>query len=172
MTERQRSRVQLPPEALEQFSEDNMTLQESTGKKIKEWILRYGPLEIVSIVCTLAGAYLGFAITHHEVAAAYTASIGGFLGYNIPLVIREILQDKQRKKQYAKKDVFKTIRNLIVEFTPAGVAITLAFRPAAILACTAVLGRTYGAIGGQILSNLLFYSITIPIYEWRKKHYK
>ena len=42
--------------------------------KIKEWLKRYLPAELLSVLATLAGGWLAFAFTGNQLAMALTAT--------------------------------------------------------------------------------------------------
>src|SRR5687767_6950649 len=102
--------------------------------KLKEWLKRYLPAEILSILATLLGAWLGFELTRNNLAAALTATWAGNLAYFGYIIAADIRQTnlicKAQNQPYTVKNLLIDLRALVVEFGVAEIADSFFIRPA------------------------------------------
>ncbi len=143
--------------------------------KIKEWVQRYLPAEILALILSLSLAGLVYFLTQNKILAAYGATIGDNTGYYGFISIREVILNrihhKRNKRKYGFKSFLKTLRNLIVEFGPSESLDFFIIRPFIIYIATILISNFGIAIfTGKIIADITFYIPTIIAYELRKKH--
>lgn len=137
--------------------------------KIKEWIRRYFPPFLVATIFTLLFSNLGRFFELNDVVIAYLGSLGGIISYYLYISIREVIQE-HRKNKMDTLSFFKTVRNLIFEFSPAEILDILLVGPLCLFIFPKLISNFQVAIIlGKLCADLFFYSTTITFYEIRKK---
>jgi len=140
--------------------------------RVKRWLRRYGPAEIVGIGTALLGSYAVHALTGSEIAAAFGGALGETLGFYGVIVGREIRTDRQTARAagvpYGPRAWLRTAANLMIEFGPAEILDSGLIRPAAMGFGTRLLGRALGVPLGKLAADVTFYVPVILIYEWRR----
>jgi hypothetical protein len=143
-------------------------------RKLREWLRRYLPAEILSLLATLAGAGLGLWLTHSRVTAALAGTWAG----NVLYFGTILLQDARRARQvrraaglpYGWVTFGKNLRALLVEFGPAELADSFIIRPALMYYLPLWLGRfALGILLAKLLADVTFYIPAILSYELSKK---
>src|SRR5215217_4709397 len=88
--------------------------------KIKEWLWRYGPAEVVSLVTTLCAAWAALHVTDSKTWTAVAGTWGGNLGYFGTILLSDMLLTRKRLisegKRFTLRTVFKILRALFIEF--------------------------------------------------------
>ncbi len=145
-----------------------------TKQKLREWVLRYGLAEIISLTLTLIASWLTFELTKSNIKAALVATWVGNIGYFGPILIQDILLAKKQLesvgKKYTRHTFYKNARALFVEFGVAEVFDTLLIRPTLLYYCPLWLGnRTLGIVIAKFASDITFYVPAIISYELSKK---
>jgi hypothetical protein len=146
-------------------------------RQVKEWMWRYGPAEIVSLITTLVPALIVQARTGNAIAAAIAGTWGGNIGYFGTILIRDML-DMQRALRIAGKSYdfvafYKNVRALLIEFGVAEIFDTLLVRPALMYYLPRYLGDfSLGIIAAKFLADITFYLPAIIFYEWSKGKYR
>ena len=146
-------------------------------KKVREWLKRYLPAEILATIGALLGAGLIFILTKNRILSAYAGMIGENVGYYGFIFTREHIKDLKNSKKNNKKHgvigFLKTIRNLVVEFGFSEFLDSLFIRPFSMYIFPILLGQFgIGIFVGKIVADIVFYIPTIIAYEFRKKHLK
>ena len=143
--------------------------------KLKEWLKRYVPAEVLGTIIALILAVLTYNQTHSYGLAAAAGWVGegiGFFGYFITI---ELLF---HAKKYVRYPFFKRFalvigaagRNLIVEFLPAEIIDNLIIRPFAMFIIPQYIHPyPLGFLIGKLSADIFFYSFAIIGYELRKK---
>ena len=102
-------------------------------QKIKVWLKRYLPAEIVCTLTAIGAASIAHALNKSAIITAYAGSIGESIGfYSIIFIQNIIVADKKQKianKTFSVSDIPKIIGDIIVEFGPAALMDGLIFRP-------------------------------------------
>jgi hypothetical protein len=166
----------------------NIYVHESARRKlakVKEWIRRYGPAEVIGSVMAVAGALVAPEIADvlmggtpqrawvKDVAVAYGGTIGENLGFYSFIITRELRFD--RRKAIAQGGLYdlyaaaRTAWHLLMEFGPAEVLDSLVTRPLAMGVGASLLGQVPGVIAGKIVADITFYIPSIVAYELRKR---
>ena len=146
-------------------------------QKIKEWLKRYLPAEIVGTLTAIGVASIAHASNKNAVFTAYAGSVGESIGFYSTIFIQNILiADRKQKvanKTFSFSDIPKIIRDIILEFGPAGLMDGLIFRPFFMYLFTRVLKTfTLGIFVGKIAGDITFYILVIISYEIKKKRSK
>lgn len=141
-------------------------------KKLVEWVTRYGIPEASGTVCALAGAAAMFALSGNEVASAYGGAMAENFGFYTVMVTREVRADRRHARAagtaYGRPGLWRTLRNLLVEFGPAEIADTGFIRPLAMGLGAHFLDRNVGVLAGKIVGDIIFYIPVILTYELRQ----
>ena len=143
-------------------------------QKIREWLRRYLPAELLSGVATLAGAGLALHLTHSQLSAALAgtwagnvAYFGYLLGQDVRLARRSC---RARNQPYTRRTFGRNLRALVVEFGPAEVLDSLLIRPALLYYLPRWLGSfAAGVLLAKLLADVTFYVPAILSYELSKK---
>ena len=147
-------------------------------RKLLEWANRYVPAEIAAIITAIAGATIGFVLSHgNGVAAAFCGAMGENVGYYGVILFRDIRSSsqklKRKGKRYGKLALYKNIRNILVEFGPAEVLDSFVIRPFWMWVLPTLLNNfTLGIIVAKFAADITFYASAIMSYELRKKYLK
>ena len=143
--------------------------------KIKEWMKRYLPADILSTVLSLATAWIINRITGDNVLAAFggsamaSISFYGIIAYND--VRKSLKHHKKHDLSYGFVAYFKDLRNLIIEFGPSEILDVLAVRPFFMYLMPKVIGQfLLGTFIGKMMADVVFFIPAIVMYEVRKKH--
>ncbi len=145
--------------------------------RLKEWLKRYLPAEIVAAIVLLLTVWLTFSLTGTMVVAAYVGTICEALGYYCYIAVRDINKDirhhKENNIKYGFFSFLKNFRNLILEFGLSEALDTFLVRPFFIFFLPLLLGNlALGVLLAKLVSDLIFYIPTVIFYELRKKHLK
>lgn len=143
--------------------------------KIKEWVQRYLPAEIVATVGALTFASVSYNITGNGIISAYMGTIGENIGYYGYITLKDINHSKKHheknNKKYGIVSFLKNIRNLILEFGFSEFLDSFFVRPFCMYVFPIIIGNYItGIIIGKIVADIVFYVPTIIAYELRKKH--
>jgi hypothetical protein len=143
--------------------------------KIREWIKRYVPAEILSFIVTLIAAVLTFSYTQNQIAAALAGTWGGnvgFFGYILALdIFRSIKERRSANSSYTAKDLWLNIRGLLVEFGIAEIADSFFIRPFLMYYLPILTGNfSLGILLAKIAADITFYTPAIFFYELNKKY--
>lgn len=143
--------------------------------KVREWVKRYAPMEIIGTISAMAGAIFVHWITDSRVAAALAGSICETVGYYSVAAVRDAREHSEAHggdPSLRKKFVvgYRTVRGMLVEFGFAEVIDSAFVRPALMYVMPIVLGSfAAGVFAGKILADVVFYGFAIAGYELRKK---
>ena len=148
-----------------------------TRKQVKEWLWRYGPAEIVSLVTTLVASLAVYHATNNKTAMAVAGTWGGNVGYFGTILCTDIIVTsrllRSNNKAYTFHSFLKNIRALFIEFGLAEFFDTLLIRPLLLYYMPQVTGNlTFGLIAAKFIADITFYLPAILFYEWSKKRYR
>jgi hypothetical protein len=139
--------------------------------KMKDWIRRYGLAEIFGLVGTVVFAKITYHFSGNLIISAFAGSMGENFGYYGYILYREFKYEIYTGSHILK--LAKRLRNLLFEFGPAETLDLFISRPFFLTVLPKIVGDyTLGIIAGKIISDIVFYAITIPSYEARKKLFK
>ena len=142
--------------------------------KVREWVRRYGPAEILSVVATLAAVALTFRATGARTTTALVGTWAGNVVYFGWLLFADIRRTRralhQRGTRYTTRTLGRNLRALAVEFGPAEVLDSFLIRPALMYwlpLWTGSLG--WGSLAAKLAADITFYLPAIASYELSKK---
>lgn len=142
--------------------------------RVKEWIKRYLPAEIISIVFTLISSLLTYKLTKNNLTTALVGTWVGNIGYFGTILLTDINSTNQALKLKSKSYSFKTfgfnVRALFVEFGIAEFFDSLFVRPALMYYLPIwVNDISLGVIIAKFAADITFYVPAIIAYELSKK---
>ncbi|UBF28095.1 hypothetical protein K9N68_09510 [Kovacikia minuta CCNUW1] len=144
-------------------------------QKLKEWIQRYLPAEIIGTITALISAGMIHSITHSYFAAAIAGTWGENAGYYSFILFQEIRSSRRHhqttKENYRIIAFLKNIRNIVLEFGVAEWLDSGFVRPFMMYIFPKLLGNfELGILAGKIAADIVFYISVIIAYELRRKH--
>jgi hypothetical protein len=134
--------------------------------RARVWLHRYLPAEIVGSTAAIAAAVAsaGAGVERAVIAAAWAEAIA-FYAF---VTIREFRHLRVGRR--ASGAALLAVRDVVAEFGVAEAADTIVLRPLLMYAFAASLGGLIpGVIAGKIVSDLAFYALAIPAYEFRER---
>ncbi|MBG8555320.1 hypothetical protein [Hymenobacter guriensis] len=144
-------------------------------RKLHEWLRRYLPAELLSVVATLAGASLSWQLAPgQELRAALAGTWAGNVAYFGWLLAQDIVlarrQLRTQGRSYSWRSFGRNVRALAVEFGAAELLDSFLIRPALMLWLPRWTGsRTGGILLAKLLADVTFYVPAIISYELSKK---
>jgi hypothetical protein len=130
------------------------------------WLHRYLPAEIIGTSAALAAALATASggVERAVIAAAWAEAIA-FYAF---VTVREFRH--LRAGRHATRAAARAVRDVIAEFGIAEAADTILLRPLLMYAFAATLGGLIpGVIAGKLVSDVAFYALAIPAYEFRER---
>lgn len=142
-------------------------------QKIKEWLKRYLPAEIVGTLTAVGAASITHVLSDNHLLIAYIGSLGEAVGFYSTVFIQQIITAGKHRKikneQFSLADAFKIITNLVLEFGPAGMIDGFVLRPFFMYFFPMFLKNfTLGILLGKIAGDITFYMLVIFSYEMKK----
>ncbi|GAB3297640.1 hypothetical protein GCM10027511_12510 [Hymenobacter humi] len=142
--------------------------------RLREWLHRYLPAELLSSVATLVAAGLVLHATHSGLRAALAGTWAGNVAYFGYLLAQDVLlahRARQRRGQpYTWRTLGRNLRALAVEFGPAELLDSFFIRPALMYYLPRWLGHfAAGILLAKLLADVTFYVPAILSYELSKK---
>ncbi len=146
-------------------------------RKIREWILRYGPAEIASLAGTLIVAIMVRQLTGSALKTAAAGTLGGNVGYFGTILLQDVVATHQTLHQdgreYTWTVFLKNVRALFIEFGLAELLDTFIIRPFLLYRMPVWTGSfTWGIIIAKFAADITFYLPAILFYERSKKRYR
>ncbi|HNT29405.1 MAG TPA: hypothetical protein PKL83_00455 [bacterium] len=143
--------------------------------KIKEWVKRYAPAEVVAICTALLGAGLFHLLFRNSITTALAGTWGENLGYYSVIIWQDTRRQSRDRRatgeRYRAQDVLLLIRNLVIEFGPGEYLDSFIIRPGCMYLFPRLTGNVMLGIAiGKIVADVIFYIPTIIAYEVRKKY--
>lgn len=138
--------------------------------KLKAWMARYGPSEILAFIGALTGGLAGDVLFHNSVVTALTATWGENSLFYGSLAIREYIAVQRKHNMSFSRTILRVLRNLTLEFSASEYLDGLIIRPSAMYLLPKITGNlALGVILGKLSADLIFYVPTIISYELRTK---
>lgn len=138
-----------------------------------DWLRRYGIAELAGICTALVAAWVTDGLGAHPVAIAYAAALGENVGFYGTILGRQVAADRllagDAGERYGGRHVWRTARELLLEFGPAELLDSLVLRPFAMGLGVRFLGRDVGVIAGKLAADVTFYLPVILTYEMRRQ---
>ncbi|HUC20578.1 MAG TPA: hypothetical protein VMR98_03750 [Candidatus Polarisedimenticolaceae bacterium] len=145
------------------------------GRKVREWLRRYLPAEVIGTCTALTGALAAYSLTGSYVIAAIGGTIGENIGYYGYFTVRETVRHYADHRHYPPPRrivliAYKTLRDMLVEFGPAEVFDSFLLRPFFMYSMPQVIPSfTWGILAGKLCADVTFYGFAIGGYELRKR---
>ena len=144
-----------------------------TGSRVGDWVRRYGLPEVMGIATALAGAALATRAGLPLPAIGYAGAIGENAGFYGTIVVRQVSADRRlaraRREPYRARELWRTARELLLEFGPAELLDSLVVRPFAMGLGVRMLGDAAGVVVGKLAADVAFYLPVILTYESRRR---
>lgn len=142
--------------------------------RAKEWLKRYLPAEVISIVVTLISSVLTFKITQNNLTTALVGTWVGNIGYFGTILITDIFKTNKglalKNKSYTFNTFGRNVRALFVEFGIAEFFDSLFVRPTLMYYFPIwVNDISLGVIIAKFTADITFYVPAIIAYELSKK---
>ena len=143
-------------------------------RKIKEWLKRYLPAEIIGTVTAVTAACITHLFSDNLIFIAYAGSLGEGIGFYSTVFIQHILLVVKKNKKIVSFSGFSKIAaHIIIEFGPAGLIDGLLLRPFFLYLFPILIQNfTLGILVGKIAGDVTFYMLVILSYELHKRHIK
>ena len=143
------------------------------NKKVKEWLKRYLPAEIIGTVTAVAAASLTHFFSSNLIIIAYAGSLGEAIGFYSTVFTQHIIgvnkKNRAKQKVFSISDLTKITGNIVLEFGPAGLLDGLFLRPFFMYLFPIVLKNfTLGIFVGKLVGDVTFYLLVILSYEIKK----
>ena len=144
-------------------------------RKVKKWIKRYVPAEIVSVALTLLSVLLTYKYSDSRITTALVGTWAGNIGYFGYIITADIIAANRQLKEENRKysfSVFKRIVTaLIIEFGIAEVIDSLIVRPFLMYQIPLWLGSlVWGSVIAKLIADITFYIPAIIGYEFSRKN--
>jgi hypothetical protein len=145
--------------------------------RILEWLRRYGPAEIISLVTTLVASLCIFEWTGSKAATAFAGTLGGNIGYFGTILASDVWLTRRKLagegKRLTTRIFLKIIRALLIEFGVAEILDSLFIRPALLYYLPIWMNDlTWGLIAGKFLADITFYIPAIISFELSRKKFR
>lgn len=142
--------------------------------RAKEWIKRYLPAEIISIIVTLISSLLTYKLTKNNLTMALVGTWVGNIGYFGTILLTDIFKTNRdlalKNKSYTLKTFVLNVRALFVEFGIAEFFDSLFIRPTLMYYIPVwVNDISLGVIIAKFAADITFYVPAIIAYELSKK---
>jgi hypothetical protein len=144
--------------------------------KIREWTLRYAPVEISGTISAVIVYFLVLRMGTPPAVAAIAASVGETLGYYGVALVRECKRYWPAGAAYGRLQRIRlcigySLRGLLVEYGVAELIDSIAIRPALFYMVPQWLGGhvLLGLLTAKLLADLFFYGFAVAGYELRKR---
>lgn len=146
-------------------------------KKIKEWLKRYLPAEIIGTITAVAAASITHFFSDNLIFVAYAGSLGEGIGFYFTVFIQHIILitkgRRNENKAVSFSDLSKITAHILLEFGPAGLIDGLLLRPFFLYLFPILFQNfTLGILVGKIAGDVTFYMLVILSYEIHKRHRK
>ncbi|MFA6391993.1 MAG: hypothetical protein WCW66_04575 [Patescibacteria group bacterium] len=132
-------------------------------------VKRYGWQEVCGTITAMLGALIAQQSTSNPITTAYAGTAGENVGFYGFAFVREIRLHRKDDISFL-RIIWRTIRNLVLEFGPAEFFDSSLIRPACMLGAQKLFGNPLvGVFVGKIMADVVFYGIAGKSYELRKK---
>lgn len=142
--------------------------------RVREWLRRYGPAEVLSVVATLGAAAVAARAGRPGVAVALAATWAGNLAYFGYVLGQDVWHTRRalraQGRPYTRGTLGRNVRALVVEFGVAEVLDSFLIRPALLYWLPRWLhSLPLGVLAAKLAADVTFYVPTIISYELSKQ---
>lgn len=146
-----------------------------SSSRLREWLHRYGPAEVISTIATLAAALVVQRTHGSDLNLALVSTWAGNLTYYGWVLSQDIRRTRHhlraRSMRYTLGGLAGNVRSLVIEFGPAEALDALLFRPTLMFWVPRWLHSVpRGVLIGKFAADLLFYVPTIFSYELSRRN--
>lgn len=143
-------------------------------QKIKEWLKRYLPAEIIGTITAVGAASITHSFSENHIFIAYIGTLGEAIGFFSTIFIQQIVkvfkEHKREDKTFSFSDLSKIVMRVVLEFGPAELIDGLLLRPFFMYLFPICLNDfTLGILLGKIAGDISFYMLVILSYEMKKR---
>lgn len=144
-------------------------------RKLREWVGRYLPAEVLGTVTALATAWTVHAASGSLISAAVAGTIGESLGYYGCMAVREAFHYDTYHRPHGPPRRWLTgtriVRDMLIEFGPAELVDSFLVRPFFMYLMPSLLHDfTAGILVGKLAADVIFYSLAISAYELKQQY--
>ncbi len=148
------------------------TRKGSIKTKIKRWVHRFLPAEVVGTIVAIVVSSLTHYYTNNLVIAAYAGSVCETIAFYTTIIIHDALIASKQLKEEGKTLSFRSfaylLRNIVLDFSLAELMDSLLLRPFCMYIFPIWLRNyPFGILVGKIASDIVFYLPVIISYELR-----
>jgi len=144
--------------------------------KMRGWLRRYGPAEVVGTLTAILGYLLVRAVTKSETAAAYGGTLGDLVGFYGTVGTRELAHEFRSRARADVADnaprlwagLHRAAARIAFEFGPAELLDSTVWRPIAMGVAASRFGPVWGVPVGKLAADAVFYTVAICSYELRR----
>lgn len=141
------------------------------NQKLGDWLRRYVPAEVGGIVGSIVVGLLLYSLTGSESLTAVGGTVGESVGYYAVIFLIEAIKIG-KKRMLRTRSLGIIARNIVVEFGLAEALDAFVIRPFLIYAALQITNNIpVGLVVGKIGADIVFYGLTILMYEYRKKRF-
>ncbi|HXS37892.1 MAG TPA: hypothetical protein VN721_14405 [Flavipsychrobacter sp.] len=145
--------------------------------KLKEWIERYLPAEVLSSIMVVASGAICYRLTQDRILTALVATWCGNIGFFGYILLNDIIAANKlllaNNKRYTVATFWENIRALFMEFGLAEVLDSFVIRPALMYYLPILTGNIpIGILLAKFIADITFYIPAIISYEIFKKRYR
>jgi hypothetical protein len=141
--------------------------------KIKYWLKRYGPAEVMGFIGAVSGGMITNILFGNSVVTALGGTWGENISYYGTVILKDLKKQKEKHFKLSFKIIIKLLRNLILEFGPAECFDSFLIRPFTLYIFPKILNNLpLGLIIGKFAADFIFYIPTIIAYELKNKFIK
>lgn len=141
------------------------------GNRLRRWLARYGPSELLGTVAAVGVAVSIHGLTGSAVVAAYAGAVAENIVFYGIIFLRESIREAHlagvRGRAFGSADLLPVARNLVLEFGVAETLDTLVVRPLFMGLGLGLVGGNLGALAGKLMADVVFYGPVLAAYEWR-----
>jgi hypothetical protein len=146
----------------------------SGASRVREWLLRYGPPEVLSLLATVGAATVTARTGGSGLAVALAATWAGNVAYFGLILGQDIWRTRQQLRQEGRAYTWGTfgrnMRALVVEFGTAEALDSLLIRPTLMYWLPRWLHSVpQGVLVAKFTADVTFYVPAIISYELSKK---
>ena len=146
----------------------------ASSSRISEWLLRYGPAELLSSLATLGAAVAVQRFGGSRLNVALAATWAGNLAYFGLILVQDVWRTRRelnaQQRRYTLVTWCRNIRALIAEFGAAEALDSLLIRPALMYWLPRWLGSVpQGVLAAKFAADITFYVPAILSYELTKR---
>lgn len=153
---------------------DPASVSFSGRARVREWLRRYGPAEVLSLLATVGAAAATARAGGNGVAVALAATWMGNLAYFGLILAQDIWRTRRalhaQGRPYLPGTLARNVRALVVEFGLAEALDSLLIRPALMYWLPRWLHSVpQGVLAAKLAADVTFYVPTIISYELSKR---